>query len=361
MHPRALGEQVGRGLIVGRFGCADEVAIRRPIAHDERVIRRALLLTLALTACVDDAAAPQTPPPHPAPDVGVVEAPAELPPTPAKADEVPAIVPTDLPLVLMATMVAEDPTRGRATVRDEERGAITTYSVGDAVRPGATITAVDRDFVVLTREDGEERLDFPEEPTPMTGREVFYPDFIDLDARANSMDEVVQLQPGIGYVLKRPTNAWGTPRTLAAIQSAVKRYLDRGLGGPDVHIGDISLKSGGPFPPHLSHQDGRDVDVGYVLEGEAADIQRFVTATRGRLDVVRSWALLEAFLDTERVRYVFVDYGLQRLLYEYALRQGVDEAKLGELFQYPRGSAAARGVIRHWRGHANHFHVRFER
>ena len=193
----------------------------------------------------------------------------------------------------------------------------------------------------------------------MTGREVFYPDFVDFDARVNSMDEAGQLQLGPGYVIKRPDNAWGTPRTVTAIQTAAKRYLDRGLGGPAVHVGDISKKSGGPLPPHLSHQDGRDVDVGYVLQGDVADVKRFVTATAGRLDVVRSWALLDAFLGTERVRYIFVDYGLQRLLYEHAKREGVEEERLDELFQYPRGSAAAKGVIRHWRGHANHFHVRF--
>ncbi len=318
-----------------------------------------MLLALVLGACRDDGQSPRGEPLETPPDVAVAG-----PPRPevhvTVPDEVPAILPTDLPLVLMATMVADDPARGRATVRDEERGAITTYSVGDAVREGVTITTVDRDFVVFARDGGEERLDFPEEPTPMTGREVFYPDFVDLDARANSMDEVVQLPPGIGYVVKRASNAWGTPRTVAAIQSAVKRYVDRGLGGPDVHIGDISLHSGGTFPPHLSHQDGRDVDVGYVLQGDAVDVERFVTATRGRLDVVRSWALLEAFLATQRVRYVFVDYGLQRLLYDYAASQGVDEDRLDALFQYPRGSAAAKGLIRHWRGHANHFHVRFE-
>ena len=291
-------------------------------------------------------------------DVGA-PAPVASPAEPLAADEVPAVVPTDLPLSLMATMVADDAARGRATVRDDEQGSITTYAVGDAVRPGVVLVAVQRDAVVLRRGASEERLDFPEEPVTMTGREVFYPDFVDFDARTNTMDDGVQLQPGPGYVVKRPAHAWGTPRTIAAIQAAVRRYTAEGLGGPAVHVGDVSRETGGPFPPHLSHQDGRDVDVGYVLRGESADVTRFVTATHGRLDVVRSWALLRAFLSTERVRYVFVDYGLQRLLYEHARAQGEDPERLQALFQYPRGSAASHGVIRHWRGHANHFHVRF--
>ncbi|MEM6295410.1 MAG: penicillin-insensitive murein endopeptidase, partial [Myxococcota bacterium] len=215
--------------------------------------------------------------------------------------------------------------------------------------------------VLLRRDDATERLDFPLEPVPLRGDEALYPDFVDLDARTNTFDDAVQLQAGPGYMLKTPKHAWGTPRTVAAIQGALRRYVDRGLGGPDVHVGDISLQRGGPFPPHLSHQDGRDVDVGYVLQGEFADVSRFVIASRGRLDVVRSWALLDAFLATDRVRYVFVDYALQRILYAYAKEQGVPQDRLDALFQYPRGSAAARGLIRHWRGHANHFHVRFVR
>lgn len=325
-----------------------------------RVLGRArFLLAFAVVACGSEESRPAPAPQAAAAlDVGTPKVEVVVP---VEADDVPAIVPTDLPLVLMATMVSEEPARSRATVRDEERSSITTYAVGDAVRPGVTIAAVQNDAVVLRNGEDDERLDFPREPVALSGREVFYPDFVDLDARANSMDDAVQLQAGPGYVVKRAAHAWGTPRTVTAIQTAVKRYLDRGLGGPDVHVGDISRKSGGPFPPHLSHQDGRDVDVGYVLQGESADVVRFVTATRGRLDVVRTWALLDAFLGTERVRYVFVDYGLQRILYDYAKQQGVSPDRLDALFQYPNGSAASRGVIRHWRGHANHFHVRFER
>ncbi len=344
--------------VAARFG----VALRDPMAHHVSVSRPArLLLLLTLSACGADESGhgdATEPPPVKRLDVGTSPT---SPVVAVEADDVPAIAPTDLPLVLMATMVSDDPARSRATVRDEERSSITTYAIGDLVRPGVTITEVQNDAVVLRNGEDDERLDFPEEPVALSGREVFYPDFVDFDARTNSMDDAVQLQPGPGYAVKREAHAWGTPRTVAAIQAAVKRYLDRGLGGPDVHVGDISLRTGGPFPPHLSHQDGRDVDVGYVLQGESADVVRFVTATRGRLDVVRSWALIDAFLGTERVRYIFVDYGLQRILYDYAKQQGVTGEQLDALFQYPNGSAASRGVIRHWRGHSNHFHVRFER
>ncbi len=71
--------------------------------------------------------------------------------------------------------------------------------------------------------------------------------------------------------------------------------------------------------------------------------------------------MIKAFTDTDDVVYVFMDYGLQKLLYEYAKEQGVSEDTLDELFQYPRGRGRTHGIIRHWKGHVNHFHVRFRK
>ena len=58
---------------------------------------------------------------------------------------------------------------------------------------------------------------------------------------------------------------------------------------------------------------------------------------------------------------MFVDYKLQKLLYEYAESQGASEEFLDEIFQYPRGKRRMYGLIRHWKGHTNHFHVRFRK
>ena len=57
--------------------------------------------------------------------------------------------------------------------------------------------------------------------------------------------------------------------------------------------------------------------------------------------------------------YLFVDYELQHLLYEEARAMGATEVQLERWFQYPYGRRAARGIIRHWKGHDDHFHVRF--
>jgi len=170
----------------------------------------------------------------------------------------------------------------------------------------------------------------------------------------------VLLPPGKHYHVKWEAGAWGTDETIEAIQTAVSAYKQKMPGGPKVYIGDISKKGGGPFSPHSSHQHGRDVDVGYVIKGSnSGDKPR--NATPENLDVARTWRLIKSFIDTDQVVYIFVDYKLQKLLYEYAESQGASEEFLDEIFQYPRGRRRTYGLIRHWKGHTNHFHVRFRK
>lgn len=171
----------------------------------------------------------------------------------------------------------------------------------------------------------------------------------------------MQMPPGKHYVVKHPSLSWGAPKTIQGIQSAVSKYRARTSGGPKVHVGDISKKGGGKFPPHKSHRNGRDVDMGYVLTGELANETKFRNATKSTLDAARTWNLIKAFLDTDGVRYIFMDYNVQKLLYEYAKSKGMSQDNLAELFQYPRGRRRQYGVIRHEPGHVNHFHVRFEK
>jgi LysM repeat protein len=169
-----------------------------------------------------------------------------------------------------------------------------------------------------------------------------------------------QLRLDVEHVfVKRPHLAWGTTSTIRHIEGAVDHYRRRHRGAPQVHIGDISKRGGGALQPHLSHRAGVDVDVGYVLLGADGHRTRFSGVTRANLDVARTWALVKAFVDTGAVEVIFMDYGLQEVLYEHAKQRGVSEDDLDELFQYPRGRGRSHGIIRHWRSHQHHFHVRF--
>ncbi|MEM6292316.1 MAG: penicillin-insensitive murein endopeptidase [Myxococcota bacterium] len=185
--------------------------------------------------------------------------------------------------------------------------------------------------------------------------------FANIDDNKGKLKAGVQLPPGRHYVVKWGAGAWGTGKTIRTIQSAIGSYKRKMPGGPKVHVGDISKRGGGVFKPHLSHQHGRDVDIGYVLKGKYAHEKRFHNANADNLDVPRTWTLIKAFLDSDEVTYIFMDYKIQKQLYDYAKKRGYSEDTLDELFQYPRGKRRTHGLIRHWKGHVNHFHVRFRK
>ena len=186
------------------------------------------------------------------------------------------------------------------------------------------------------------------------------PGFADEDDEAGgALPNGIQLPPGRHYEIKSSALAWGTPSTIRLIQSAVSKYERRGRR-PVVHIGDISRKGGGNFPPHKSHRTGQDVDVGYVLKRGDYSNSHFASVTKDNFDAKHSWELLKAFLDTDQVRYVFMDYRIQGWLYDYAKGHGVSQSALDELFQYPRSKRRAYGIVRNDPGHDDHFHVRFQ-
>jgi LysM repeat protein len=176
---------------------------------------------------------------------------------------------------------------------------------------------------------------------------------------AGRLSSARKLPESEAYEIKRPHNAYGTKRTIKLIGQAVERYQRKAKGGPKLRIGDISREQGGKLDGHVSHREGVDVDVGLVLRGKQANRLHFSGATADNLDVERTWLLVESFLATGEVRFIFLDYAVQEQLYEWAKDHGVPETKLDEYFQYPRGSGRNHGIIRHWRGHKNHIHVRF--
>jgi hypothetical protein len=320
---------------------------------------RLAVLTVLLGACAIACAAEPD-------DAGdeLVDEPAAQEPEPTEPVAATPVVepqddpPTSLPLTLLATQVADDPADGRATIRDDEAGAIASYRVGDPIRKHAIITAIERGRVRLVHDERRELLAVGIAPAALSADDVFYPDLVDEDL-PDDMKDGVQLSAGPGWIIKRPHNAWGTPRTIDRLRDALREYVREMPGGPDVHVGDISRSGGGFFPPHLSHQAGRDVDIGYVLVGNSADVTRFVRAHAGNLDRERTWHLVRTLLESGAIGYVFMDYTIQGLLYEHAKTTGVSPQQLDAWFQYPRGNRAAHGVLRDWRGHDDHFHVRF--
>jgi hypothetical protein len=173
-----------------------------------------------------------------------------------------------------------------------------------------------------------------------------------------------QLPGGEGYRVRRPELAYGAPHVVDHLRHSIAEV--RALY-PDVHtlaIGDLSAANGGKLAAHRSHQSGLDVDVGFYFKQQPDGYPEHFAPADDNLDHQATWALLTAFARTadlaDGVSIMFLDYAVQRRLYQWAARRGTPEDDLAHLFQYPHGKDAQTGLIRHWPNHADHVHVRFK-
>ena len=177
--------------------------------------------------------------------------------------------------------------------------------------------------------------------------------------RRRARTPMYQLTEGPGYEVLRPRRAWGTFLAVTRLIEVLSGHARRFPDAQALRVGDLSRKSGGLLRPHRSHRRGRDVDIRFPL---TIKTRHYVAATPKTLDVERTWDLIERFLGTNEVVYVFVDHRLQRTLYQHArATKRFSREQLRKFFQYPRGPNAACGIIRHEPGHATHMHVRFVR
>ena len=67
------------------------------------------------------------------------------------------------------------------------------------------------------------------------------------------------------FLTSRKHKRFGTRELVSTIERAVAVVNAKFPNTPVLHVGDLSRKNGGFFPPHLSHQSGLDVDIGYYL------------------------------------------------------------------------------------------------
>jgi len=167
-----------------------------------------------------------------------------------------------------------------------------------------------------------------------------------------------------GIRIRRPSRAYGEPHVIEHLRSSIA--VVRALY-PDVHtlaIGDISAEHGGKLDNHVSHQTGLDVDVGFYFRKVPNGYPDRFAAADSNLDLESTWALLTAFARTtsvgDGVEIIFLDYAVQKRLYEWAHKRGTPDEDLSSLLQYPRGRDTQAGLVRHWPNHADHLHVRFK-
>lgn len=163
----------------------------------------------------------------------------------------------------------------------------------------------------------------------------------------------VQLQESDLFELVAPDFAWGTAETIDYLKRAVAAVHAEHEDTPPLHVGHISDPDGGYLSPHLSHQSGRDVDLGFYYQAKRTWYRR---ATATTLDAERTWTLVRALITETDVELILIDHWVQSLLRTEAERQGEDPQWLDAVF---RGSPDRPAIIRHAPGHATHIHVRF--
>jgi hypothetical protein len=168
----------------------------------------------------------------------------------------------------------------------------------------------------------------------------------------------VKLKSNARIHVRRHKN-YATAEMVNAITHAVDTVHETFTQTPRLPIGNLSRKAGGRFPPHKSHQNGRDADIAYYLRIGHHPLHLKV-ATKHTLDVARTWVFLETMIKRGEIQVAFIDYRLQGPLYRYATQErGWTAEQMKTIMSYPRGRGDRKAIIRHLRGHHDHMHVRF--
>lgn len=235
----------------------------------------------------------------------------------------------------------------RATVIDdgeEEEGV----EPGDGEQVDARASAQVADGVLYSAELSDEALLrlWTDEPGALGSISVGL-------VEAGRLINGVPMPSGDAWHVVDPHNAFGTQETVEFIQAAANAVRAQFAEAPVLRINHIGKQSGGYIRPHQSHQAGRDVDLGfYYPAGE--DPGRLSKKRELAMDLPMNWALIKALITSADVQFILVDKRIQARLYDFALKLGEDKAWLDKLFH--SGFAS---LIRHARGHRDHFHVRF--
>lgn len=163
-----------------------------------------------------------------------------------------------------------------------------------------------------------------------------------------------QMQPSKLWKIVNSRETYGTTETIAYLSHAIERVNETFPGTPVINVGDISKPKGGHFTPHLSHQSGRDVDLGFYYKDGSA---WYAHGTAKNLDLPRTWALIKYTIVDTDVEIIFVDRSIQKLLRSYAAETGEDEQWLDAVFGGP--SSNLRPMLLHEKGHKSHLHIRY--
>jgi LysM repeat protein len=153
------------------------------------------------------------------------------------------------------------------------------------------------------------------------------------------------------WTVVSPEATYGTQETVDFVAAAIRQVKAQHPDAPPLRVNQISAREGGYLRPHKTHQNGRDVDLGFYYPGG----QTVRVREREKvIDVALNWALVKALVMQGDVQFILVDQRVQKVLFEHAKKLGEDPAWLDSLFHAGRSS-----ILQHARRHRDHFHVRY--
>jgi murein endopeptidase len=153
--------------------------------------------------------------------------------------------------------------------------------------------------------------------------------------------------------------AYGTETTVTSLVEAFQAYGEQFPDSPKIRVGEIAKRTGGRVAPHASHRSGRDVDIGYIFRGADNENDHFRQMSARNFDAEKNWVLIQEILKSGKVQTIYVSKKLQKLLHAEAAKT-LSAPELAALFEYPRTESSPHATLQHWKGHADHMHVRFQ-
>ena len=285
----------------------------------------------------------------------VISACAALRPVPAGVPVAQAVTPAPLvpaaPVdagIVEAPLALEEVDAGTAPVEEDESPTVAAElgeESAEDLAPPEVIAAVTDGGYPYTADLSDEELArrWVEDPKSLGSISIGY-------VEEGRMINAMPFPEGEAWTVVVPESCWTTQETANAIIGAARQVRAWFPEGAPVRVGQVSGPEGGYLAPHISHQNGRDIDVGLFYPGpEPYRIKERETV----MDVPMNWAFAKAILMNGDVQFILLDKRVQKVLYDYALAHGENKQWLDSLFQ-----AGPRSVFFHARKHRDHFHVR---
>ncbi|TPV92417.1 MAG: LysM peptidoglycan-binding domain-containing protein [Myxococcales bacterium FL481] len=176
------------------------------------------------------------------------------------------------------------------------------------------------------------------------------------------LENGLQLPQSSLYRRRKPNLMFGSSHTIRHLMRGIALFRRDMFFDGVVVVMDISRRKGGSFPPHKSHQAGRDVDVWLpTLKGvyKQNHLGKDRKPQPNEVDWYATWGLVKGLVDTGEIKFIFIEYDLMAKIYHAAALSGVPESTLHEVIQWPRPKFAMGGILRHSDSHTRHIHVRF--